>query len=72
MSGINKQGFIHRTVGQNEKITKEAREKKEKKKKEEKTAAEVKKAKKALEKIKLAKGDKKTKIVDRSGNRAYA
>ena len=71
MSGINKQGFIHKTLSQNTTLTEEEKEKKKKKEKDKKTNKELTKAQKALKKIQLAKGDKKTKIVDRSGNRAY-
>jgi hypothetical protein len=45
--------------------------KEEEGKKKKKTAAELKKAQQALAKIKKAKSDKNTKMVDRSGNRAY-
>ena len=69
---INKKGFIRKSLDEKEKNAVAKKEEKEKAKKKKKTAAEVKKAEKALREIKLAKGDKNTKIVDRSGNRAYA
>ena len=69
---INKKGFIRKTLDDKEEqaAAKKDQEKKDKKKK--KTAAELKKAQLALAKIKNLKKGKNIKIVDRSGNRAYA
>ena len=67
--GVAKRNANLRKTGEVE--DKEGKKEEEGKKKK-KTAAELKKAQLALAKIKKAKSDKNTKMVDRSGNRAYA
>jgi|13_taG_2_1085334.scaffolds.fasta_scaffold270649_2 hypothetical protein len=69
---INKKGFIRKTLDDKEKNTAAKKEQEKKDNKKKKTDAELKKAQASLDRIKKLKKGKNTKIVDRSGNRAYA
>ena len=69
---INKKGFIRKSLDDKEENAKAKKEKENKNKKKKKTDAELKKAQASLDRIKKLKKGKNTKIVDRSGNRAYA